>query len=62
MSGGGEGNGQVLQKGVKAFGHAAMAVDEVEHLVEQQQYGSIGGGEHLGQRLGSGGCGRGGGA
>ena len=62
MSGGGEGDGQVLQESVKALGHAAMAVDEVEDLVEQQQHGSIGGGEHLVQSLGSRRRGRGGGA
>ena len=52
---GGPGNrdGQVLEKGMEALGHAAVAVDEVQHLVEQQQYGSVRGGEYPGQCFGS---------
>ena len=49
----GDRDGQVLQKGMEALGHAAMAVDEVQHLVEQQQHRGVRSGEHPGQRLGS---------
>ena len=43
---------QVLYEGVEAFGHSPVAVDEVQHLVEQQQHRRFRGHKHLGQRLG----------
>ena len=46
-------NGQVLEKGVKGLGHAAVAVDEVQHLVEQQQHRRLGGGKYPSQSLGT---------
>ena len=57
----GHSHGQVLNEGMEAFGHAAVAVDEVQHLIEQQQYRRLCGGEHFGQRLGSRRCGQRGG-
>ena len=36
---------------MKRLGHRSVAVDEVEHLVEQQQHGSSRRGEHPRQRL-----------
>ena len=45
---------QVLDEGVQRLGHAAMPVDEVQHLVEQQQHRRVRGGEHRGDRLGAG--------
>ena len=47
----GDGNGEVLDEGVEALRQAAMAVDEVQHLVEQQQHRRIRGGEHAGKRF-----------
>ena len=49
----GDRDGQILQEGMEALGHAAVTVDEVQHLVEQQQHGGARGGEHPGQRFGS---------
>ena len=49
----GDGDGQVLEKGVEALGHVPVAVDEVQHLVEQQQHRGVRGGEYPSQRLGS---------
>ena len=43
---------QVLQEGVEALGQRAMAVDEVQNFVEEQQHGGLCGGEHPRQRLG----------
>ena len=49
LGGTGNGDGQILNERVKAFGHASVAVDEVEHLVEQQQHGRSRSSEHFGQ-------------
>ena len=51
--GAGDRHRQVLQEGVERLGQAAVAVDEVEYLVEQQQHGRPGGGEQARQGLGS---------
>jgi hypothetical protein len=52
---------QVLDESMKALGHAAVAVDEIEDFVEQQQHRGVGGGEHPADRLGAGrACRRGG--
>ena len=45
----GDGNREVLDEGVEALRQAAMAVDEVQHLVEQQQHRGIRDGEHPGE-------------
>jgi hypothetical protein len=44
---------QVLDEGMEAIRHAAVAVDEIEHFVEQQQHRSTGCGEHPTDRLGA---------
>ena len=49
--GAGDRDREVLDEGVETLGHAAMAVDEVQDLVEQQQHRSIRGGEHPADRL-----------
>ena len=49
LRGAGDGDRQVLNEGVEAFGHASMAVNEVEHLVEQQQHGRVCGGKYFSQ-------------
>ncbi len=42
VGGAGGGDGQVLDEGVERLGHAAVAVQEVEHLVEEEEHGRAG--------------------
>jgi hypothetical protein len=44
----GHSNCEVLDEGMETVGHAAVAVDKVQHLVEEQQYRAIGCGEEPG--------------
>ena len=45
---------QVLDEGIEAFSHAAVAVDEIEHLIQQQQHRGIRYGEDPTDCLGAG--------
>ena len=46
-------DGQVLDEGMEPIGHPTVAVDEVEHLVEQHQHGRAGRREHAAESLGA---------
>ena len=48
----GDSDSQVLQEGEEGVGHAGMAGDEVQDLVEQQEDRGLRRGEHPGQRVG----------
>ena len=45
-------DGQILQKCVETLGHLSMSVDEVEYLVEEQEYRCVRSREYLAKRLG----------
>ena len=47
----GHGDGQVLDEGMEMLRHAAMAVHEVQDLIEQDQHRTAGGLEHPAERL-----------
>ena len=49
MGGSGDRHREVLNEGVEALRQVAMTVDEVQHLVEQQQHRRSRGGEQLGE-------------
>ena len=53
---GGPGNrdGQVLEEGVEVVGHVAVPVDEVQHLVEEDEDGGLRRGEYVPQGPGAG--------
>ena len=53
MTGTGNRHRQILQKGVKRFGHIAMPIEKVQRFVKQQQRRPVGGCEHPPQRLGA---------
>ena len=50
--GAGYGHREVLEEGVEVFPHVGVPVDEVEHLVEEDQHRRIRGGEDVGQGTG----------
>ena len=54
VRGAGRGDGQVLDEGVERLGHAAVAVQEVQHLVEEQEHRRAGRLEDPRDRLGAG--------
>ena len=49
----GNGHGKVLNEGVKTLRQVAVAIDEVQHFIEQQQHWRIRHSEHLGERFSS---------